>query len=510
MAYRSQGKVNDRSLENSTMVLRLPAPCLVVLIGPSGSGKTTWAREHFAGNEVVSSDDLRARVGAGEDDQKASSAAFDLLNRIVAERARRRLTTVIDTLGLNLDDRSRWISMAHEANMPAYAVVFDTPAAVCEQRNAEKDRPVPLGVLRKQVSRFRQVLESLGSEGFDAVHRHQPAAAVPPAIASADIAESARPTRIGHSFGLLVSRFDWDEADLAATLSSIARRAEDAGFRDLWVMDHFRQIPRVGRPWEDIPEAYTTLSYLAGVTERIRLGALVTGITHRHPVVLGKMIATLDVLSGGRAMCGLGLAWDETEHEAYGIEFPDTSERYAILEDTLVMLPLLWGKGSPEFEGTTFHARELICYPRSIQDRIPILVGGSGERKTLRLVARHADACNVFGDPERVRHKVEVLHRHCEAEGRDPAEIEVTHLTNAMVAGDRRELRRRVDRARARTQSAEDYARRYRAGTVGDLVALFSAYAAAGAHHSIVAIPDVADEGSLERFAEVITRLATP
>lgn len=492
------------------MVLRLPSPFLVVMIGPSGSGKSTWAREHFAHNEVVSSDELRARVGTGEDDQQASIPAFDLLHRIAAERTRRRLTTVIDTLGLDSEDRARWISMAHETEMPAYAVVFDTPAAVCELRNTQRDRPVPKSTLRNQMTRFRQVMDTLESEGFDAVHRHQPVAAVPPSIAAADEAETVGIGRTGHSFGLLVSRFDWDGADLAGTLASVARRAELAGFRDLWVMDHFRQIRGVGRPWEDIPEAYTTLSYLAGVTDRIRLGALVTGITHRHPVVLGKMIASLDVLSGGRANCGLGLARNEEEHRAYGIEFPDTAGRYAVLEDTLQMLPLLWGKGSPTFEGATLRAEELICYPRPVQDRIPILLGGSGERRTLRLVARHADACNVFGDPERVRHKVEVLHRHCETEGRDPAEIEVTHLTNAMVAGDRQDLRRRVDRARGRNQSAEEYARNYHAGTVEDLVALFSSYAAAGADHSIVAMPDVAAEGSLERFAEVITSLTSP
>ena len=165
-------------------------------------------------------------------------------------------------------------------------------------------------------------------------------------------------------------------------------------------MDHFRQIPQVGRPWEDIPEAYTTLAFLAGVTKQIRLGALVTGIGHRHPVVLGKMVATLDVLSGGRVTLGLGIGWDRREHEGYGIPFPPVPARYQQLEDTLRMLPLLWGKGSPSFSGTTFSAPELICYPRPIQDPIPILIGGSGERRTLRLVARYGDACNLLGLPD--------------------------------------------------------------------------------------------------------------
>jgi alkanesulfonate monooxygenase SsuD/methylene tetrahydromethanopterin reductase-like flavin-dependent oxidoreductase (luciferase family) len=208
-------------------------------------------------------------------------------------------------------------------------------------------------------------------------------------------------------------------------------------------MDHFRQIRQVGRPWEDIPEAYTALSYLAGVTSSIRLGALVTGITHRNPVLLGKMLATLDVLSGGRVIAGLGASWDEKEHEAYGIHFPSLSDRYDLLEDTLQLLPLLWGKGTPGFEGKTFSAAELISYPRPIQDQIPIIVGGSGELKTLRLVAEYANACNLFGDPETIRRKLEVLHRHCADVGRDPGEIMVTHLINTMAAPDSEALRER-------------------------------------------------------------------
>ena len=173
------------------------------------------------------------------------------------------------------------------------------------------------------------------------------------------------------------------------------------------------------------------------------------------------------------------------------------------------MLPLLWGKGSPSFEGKVLKAEELTCYPRPIQDHIPILVGGAGERKTLRLVAQYADACNVFGTPERVHHKVEVLHEHCESLDRDPEEIEVTHLTNAVVAPDRTALRERIDQLRGRTTSVEEYSSRYRAGTPDDHIELFSAYAKAGASHSIVALPDVHLEGSIEAFADVIAGLAS-
>lgn len=273
-------------------------------------------------------------------------------------------------------------------------------------------------------------------------------------------------------------------------------------------MDHFRQIPQVGREWEDMPEAYTTLSYLAGVTAAIRLGALVTAIGHRHPVVLGRMVATLDVLSGGRVNLGLGLGWDRREHEGYGIPFPPTAARYELLEDTLRMLPLLWGKGSPSFTGSAFSAPELTCYPRPLQERIPILIGGSGERRTLRLVARYADACNLFGRPDVIRRKVGVLGGHCAEIERNPDEIEVTHLVDVMTGPDRKTLRERVEWLRGRNVSADVFMAKHNAGTVEDQLDHFAAYHEAGAGHSMVVMPDVHLEGSIETFGEVIANLA--
>jgi F420-dependent oxidoreductase-like protein len=487
------------------METRLPAPSLIVLVGPSGAGKTTWAAEHFAPGEVVSSDVIRGMVGTGAQDQQASGAAFDLLEAIVDERLRRGLTTVIDTLGFDDGRRASWIERAHTAGIPAYAVLFDTPGEECERRNAESERPLTKTVLRKQITRYPKVAEAVAGEDFDGVLTEQPVAVV-----GRQFVEATRPATMSeapstHTFGLILSRFDWpgERDERGDRLGSIARRAEAAGFRDLWVMDHFRQIPSVGRAWEDMPESYTTLSYLAGVTTTIRLGALVTGISYRNPAHLGKIVATLDFLSGGRANCGLGAAWDEEEHRAYGWDFPSKGFRFDLLEDTLQMLPLLWGKGSPSFAGKVFQADELICYPRPIQEHIPILVGGSGERKTLRLAAAYADACNVFGDPDRVRHKVGVLEKHCAEVERDPTEIEVTHLTNALAAPDRTALRSRVDEVRGRSTS-EEYTRRNNAGTPDDLATLFDAYHDAGATHSIVALPDVHLEGSVEAFGEVI------
>jgi F420-dependent oxidoreductase-like protein len=494
------------------MELRLPAPSLVVLVGPSGSGKTTWAHEHFRSEDIVSSDRLRALVGTGEDDQRAGSAAFEILERVVAERIGRRLTTVIDTLGFDSQRRGGWVRVAHDAGVPVHAIVFETTAEECEQRNGRRAKPIPKTVLRKQITRLRSVISELDGEGFDGIHREQPVAVLPPALLSAVTSEEVDHPTSTHTFGLSVSRFAWGSGPdaMASNLAGIAARAEAAGFRDLWLMDHFRQIPMIGRPWEDIPEAYTTLGYLAGVTTRIRLGALVTGITYRNPALLGKMIATLDVLSQGRANCGLGVGWHADEHHGYGWEFPSVPERYALLEDTLEMLPLLWGKGSPSFEGRVFSASELICYPRPVQAKIPITIGGSGERRTLNLVARYADACNLFGKPDVVSHKLKILHRHCLEAGRDPSEIETTHLITVMAGRDRHDLADRVDRARGRDQSVETYSERNHAGTIDDLVSLFESYHLAGATHSIVSLPDVGEAGSLETFADVIGRFTRP
>ena len=222
------------------------------------------------------------------------------------------------------------------------------------------------------------------------------------------------------------------------------------------------------------------------------------------------MVATLDVLSGGRANCGIGIGWDRKEHAGYGIDFPDVKQRYDLLEDTLEMLPLLWGKGSPSFEGRTLSAEELVCYPRPIQERIPILIGGSGEKRTLRLVAKYGDAANLFGSPDTVAHKVGVLHGHCDDLDRDLGTIQVTHLVNTLVASDRKELRRRVDALRSRDQSVEEYSKTHNAGTADELSEFFSRYDRAGARHSIVSIPDVSSIGSIEAFEPVITAFGSP
>jgi F420-dependent oxidoreductase-like protein len=475
----------------------------VVLIGPSASGKSTWAEENFGPTEIVSSDELRSRVGIDESDQTAGSIAFDLLERIVEERLRRRLTTVIDTTGLDSERRLSWIESATSASIPVFAVVFETDLETCLNRNDARERPRPRQVVRKQHSRLKKVVAEVEAEPYVSILRET---TVRPSAIGVVTSVNREQLPVGsiHSFGLMISRFDWGEAPIAETLVSIARRAEAAGFRDLWLMDHFRQIHQVGRPWEDIPEVYTTLSHLAAVTTSIRLGCLVTGVTHRHPVVLAKTVATLDVLSGGRAICGIGLGWDREEHHNYGINFPATTERYEVLEETIEVLRLMWGKGSPGYRGKHFQAESLAGYPRPIQDPVPLLIGGAGETRTLRLVARMGDAANVFGPPERVAHKVEVLRGHCREVGRDFGQVEVTHLVNAITASDRAELRSQVDRVRPPGVSFEEYVNRNNGALPEDLIGLFGAYHEAGATHSIVSLPNAHLDGGIESFATVI------
>ena len=228
-------------------------------------------------------------------------------------------------------------------------------------------------------------------------------------------------------------------------------------------MDHFLQIPQVGREWEDMLESYTTLGYLAGVTERIRLGTLVTGITYRNLAAPGE--ARRDARRALRRPRAVRARRRLVRARAPALRLGASrrcAERFARLEDALELLPLMWGPGAPRFEGRTVTVEEAICYPRPLQERIPILVGGSGERRTLRLVARHADACNLFGDPATVRRKVAVLHEHCAAEGRDPATIAVTHLAAARVIARRRAARRgrRGDRRRSTSAATASSPRR--------------------------------------------------
>ena len=217
---------------------------------------------------------------------------------------------------------------------------------------------------------------------------------------------------------------------LASTLAGTAKAAEAAGCSTFTQMDHWFQMEEFADRKDPMLEGYTSLGFLAGQTSTMTLSLLVTGVTYRHPGLLAKVVTTLDVLSGGRAQLGIGAAWYEREHQGLGVPFPPVAERFERLEETLQICHQMWSDDDGPYNGTHYQLAETICSPPPIQRPGPrILVGGSGEQKTLRLVARYADACNLFAvGPEVVEHKLEVLARHCEAEGRDPATIEKTIL----------------------------------------------------------------------------------
>jgi F420-dependent oxidoreductase-like protein len=215
---------------------------------------------------------------------------------------------------------------------------------------------------------------------------------------------------------------------LGHDLAAIARTAEDAGFDSIWMMDHYFQIPVMGAPAEaDMLEVYTSLGYLAGHTKRVGLGALVTGVTYRHPGVLIKQVTTLDVLSGGRAWLGIGAAWYDREHHGLGVPFPPLKERFERLEETLQIAKQMWASdNNGAFEGKHYKLAETLNSPQSLSRPHPrIMIGGTGEKKTLRLVAKYGDACNIFAHEglEFVRGKLDVLKEHCEREGRNYDEI---------------------------------------------------------------------------------------
>lgn len=217
---------------------------------------------------------------------------------------------------------------------------------------------------------------------------------------------------------------------LAPALAATARAAEDVGCSTFTLMDHWFQMEEFATAQEPMLEGYTSLGFLAAHTEAMTLALLVTGVTYRHPGLLAKTVTSLDILSGGRAQLGIGASWYEREHKGLGVPFPPISERFERLEETLQICHQMWSDDDGPYEGRHYQLAETICSPRPIQQPGPkILVGGSGERKTLRLVARYANACNLFApDPAVVAHKLDVLNRHCEAEGRDPDSISKTIL----------------------------------------------------------------------------------
>lgn len=233
--------------------------------------------------------------------------------------------------------------------------------------------------------------------------------------------------------GLHLSNFTYGipTAEFTSKLDDILAAADEGGFDRLSVMDHYFQIENVGPAEHEMFEAYGILGYLAARTSKVKLGVLTTGITYRHPGFLAKQITGLDVLSGGRAWAGVGAAWFEREHIGLGIPFPPLKERFERLEETIEILRQMWSDNDGAYEGKHYQLAETLCSPQPLQQpHPPLLVAGSGEKKTLRLVAKHADFCNIAGDnPENVERRLGILAGHCESEGRHYAEIEKTIVT---------------------------------------------------------------------------------
>jgi F420-dependent oxidoreductase-like protein len=228
--------------------------------------------------------------------------------------------------------------------------------------------------------------------------------------------------------------FPGGPASIAPVLGRAAQAAEAAGVTHISVMDHYFQMEAMAPASEPMLEGYTTLGYLAGQTSTARLGLLVTGVTYRHPALLAKIVTTLDVLSGGRAELGIGAAWYEREHRGLGVPFPPVSERFERLEETLRICLRMWSDDNGPFEGKHYQLQETMCIPAPLsRPRPPILIGGSGERKTLRLVAQYADACNLFAaGPDEIARKLDILRRHCDDVGRDYDTITKTVLASGI------------------------------------------------------------------------------
>jgi F420-dependent oxidoreductase-like protein len=282
--------------------------------------------------------------------------------------------------------------------------------------------------------------------------------------------------------GLQIPSFTWPGGTpaIGPSLAGIVRQADDAGFDSIWVMDHFFQIRSVGKTEEPMLEGWTTLGFIAANTVRARLGLMVGGIHYRFPGLWVKAATTLDVLSGGRAWLGIGAAWNEQESRALGFPFPPLGERFQMLEETLQIAHQMWQgeRGSEaEFHGRLFHATRLLNSPQSLsRPRVPIMIGGGGEKKTLRLVAQYADATNVFGSPEGIARKYAILAEHCAAVGRDPDEIERSTLQNIRIS----------------TESGRG------TETPTQIVDRFGELSDAGAQHIIVSMPGLPDPHAIE------------
>ncbi len=304
-------------------------------------------------------------------------------------------------------------------------------------------------------------------------------------------------------FGLQIPNFTPNEPPgvLFDGVVDMAMAAEESGFDSVWVMDHFYQLPPLGGPSQPILEAYTLLGALAARTAKVKLGTMVTGVTYRNPAHLAKIVTTLDVISSGRAILGIGAAWYDVEHDGLGFEFPPARERLDRLEEALQICRAMFTEEAPSFSGRYYRIREARNVPRPVRSSgPPILVGGGGERRTLQLVARYADMCNLTGDAGTIAHKVDVLRGHCKAIGREPSEVTVSRLSTLVLTGSDEETVATKDFLR---QATGEEPTGSDVGTPDQLVSRVEDLAAVGVEYFVFNVPTGTPE-TVRRVGEVL------
>ncbi|HYY50273.1 MAG TPA: LLM class F420-dependent oxidoreductase [Nitrososphaeraceae archaeon] len=317
-------------------------------------------------------------------------------------------------------------------------------------------------------------------------------------------------------FGIQHPNFSYDYprtevSHVPLTLKNLITTVERFGYDSFWLMDHFHQIPVVGSINEPMLEGWTTLSYLAALTSNIKIGTLVTGNIYRYPSILAKIGATLDVLSSGRLIMGIGAAWNQEESLAYGINFPSNKDRFSMLEEAVQIIKKMWNKDENQstFNGKFYRLHDAYCNPKPIQDPMPlIMIGGSGERKTLKLVAKYADACNIFGSPKTISKKLAVLKDHCMALNRDFDAILKTKLAHVIIDNDKDLLANRLnERFRGVPQEERNEFVIY--GTPEQIISQIQLFADSGIEYLIVNFEPGREVESLDLFATKVMRYFT-
>jgi F420-dependent oxidoreductase-like protein len=306
-------------------------------------------------------------------------------------------------------------------------------------------------------------------------------------------------------FGLQLPNFTFSgvpDKEMFEQIADLAVAGEQAGFESIWVMDHFWQLPPLGGPTQPMLEAYTLLGALAARTRRVKLGTLVTGVTYRNPALLAKMVTTLDIVSSGRAILGLGAAWYEEEHDGLGFEFPTAGERLDRLEEALQICRAMFTEEAPSFAGKHYRIDKALNIPRPVQQDGPrIMVGGSGEKRTLRLVAQYADMCNIHGSPETVRRLLDVLRGHCADVGRDPGEITTTRLGSLFLTSSAEEAEQTS--GFLRDAAGAEFEERFTVGDPGAVIDQVGALVDAGLDELIFNLP-FADAATVRRAGELL------